>query len=200
MFGEHWCASWCWSSSTRQHQIACLTNLSHHTSSVLYNWYMSGVDRGNQLQQYWSVHTKSHKMYKYIFQFIFDVTITNAYVLYQFIPQMDRKALPLKEFQTKIARKLIGNYNSRKQVGRPRQMPLPRISAGIQTLSHFPRKIQKENAMLATPLGIAMNVRFGFATAGLTVTASCCTTSRSSCTTEWLSYWLPTYILPSLWS
>ena len=116
-----------------------------------------------------------------------DVTITNAYVLYQFIPQMDRKALPLKEFQTKIARKLIGNYNSRKQVGRPRQMPLPRISAGIQTLSHFPRKIQKENAMLATPLGIAMNVGFDFATAGLTVTASCCTTSRSSCTTEWLS-------------
>ena len=153
-------------------------------SVVLYNRYMGGVDRGDQLRQYYSVRTKSHKMYKYIFWFIFDVTITNTYVLYQFIPQTDRKALPLKEFRVQLARELIGDYNSRKQVGRPRQMPLPRISAGIQTLSHFPRKIQKENSMLATPLGIAMNVRFGFATAGLTVTASCCTTSRSSCTTE----------------
>ena len=112
-------------------------------SVVLYNRYMGGVDRGDQLRQYYSVRTKSHKMYKYIFWFIFDVTITNAYVLYQFIPQTDRKALPLKEFRAQLARELIGDYNSRKQVGRPRQMPVPRISAGIQTLSHFPRKIQK---------------------------------------------------------
>ena len=35
------------------------------------------------------------------------------------------------------------------------------------------RKDVAENAMLASPLGIAMNVGFGFATAGLTVTASC---------------------------
>ena len=117
--------------------------LSHHTSSVLYNRYMGGVDRGNQLQQYCSVRTKSHKMYKYIFWFIFDVTITNAYVLYQFIPQMDRKNLAIERILDKDCKEIDRQLNSRKQVGRPRQMPLPRISAGIQTLSHFPRKIQK---------------------------------------------------------
>jgi len=47
---------------------------------VLYNKYMDGVDKGDQLRQYYSVRTKSKKMYKYIFWFLFDVTIMNAFI------------------------------------------------------------------------------------------------------------------------
>ena len=44
---------------------------------------MGGVDRGDQLRGYYSCRTKSRKFYKYIFYFLLDVTITNAYALYK---------------------------------------------------------------------------------------------------------------------
>ena len=34
---------------------------------VLYNQYMSGVDRGDQLRQYYRVRMRCYKNYKYIF-------------------------------------------------------------------------------------------------------------------------------------
>ena len=42
-----------------------------------------GVDRGDQLRGYYNCRTKSRKFYKYIFYFLLDVTITNAYILYK---------------------------------------------------------------------------------------------------------------------
>ena len=47
---------------------------------VLYNKYMAGVDKGDQLRQYYRVRTKCTKHYKYIFWFMFDVAITNAFI------------------------------------------------------------------------------------------------------------------------
>ena len=111
-------------------------------SVALYNQYMGGVDKGDQLCQYYSVRTKSRKMYKYIFWFLFDATIANAFILYNHTPHMG-KSLPLKEFRAQLARELIGDYNSRKHAGRPRQFPTPRTSGRVQALMHFPRKVQK---------------------------------------------------------
>ena len=48
---------------------------------VLYNRYMGGVDTGDQLKGYYRVRLKCKKNYKYVFWFIFDVAITNAYIL-----------------------------------------------------------------------------------------------------------------------
>ena len=42
----------------------------------LYNKYMGGVDREDQLHGYYACRTKSRKFYRYIFYFIFDVAIT----------------------------------------------------------------------------------------------------------------------------
>ena len=44
----------------------------------VYNSHMGGVDRG-----YYNCRTKSRKFYKYIFYFLFDVSITNAFILYK---------------------------------------------------------------------------------------------------------------------
>ena len=44
-------------------------------SIILYNKYMGGVDRGDQLRGYYSWRTKSRRFYKYIFHFLFDVAI-----------------------------------------------------------------------------------------------------------------------------
>ena len=48
---------------------------------VLYNRYMGGVDKGDQLHQYYRIRTKCMKNYKYLFCFGIDVAITNGYIL-----------------------------------------------------------------------------------------------------------------------
>ena len=50
---------------------------------VLYNQYMAGVDKGDQYRQYYRVRTKCIKNYNY---FLFDVAITNSYILSTFTP------------------------------------------------------------------------------------------------------------------
>ena len=50
---------------------------------ILYNKYMGGIDRGDQLRGCYCCRTKSRKFYKYQFYFLFDVAITNAFILYK---------------------------------------------------------------------------------------------------------------------
>ena len=84
----------------------------------LYNMFMAGVDKNDQLRGYYAVRTKSTKNYKYIFWFLFDVAIVNAFILYQRVPTVGKK-LTLKEFRVELAKRMIGTYNSRKYRGRP---------------------------------------------------------------------------------
>ena len=42
---------------------------------------MGGVDRNDQLRQYYAIWMKGRKYYKYIWWFLFDVAVTNAYIL-----------------------------------------------------------------------------------------------------------------------
>ena len=42
---------------------------------------MGGVDRNDQIRGYYHVRLKTKKYYKYIFWFLFDLTITNSYIL-----------------------------------------------------------------------------------------------------------------------
>ena len=110
---------------------------------VLYNKFMGGVDRGDQNRRYYQVRLKSRKMYKYIFWFLFDVTIINAFILKQFALASGRKRLPLKDFRVQLAKELIGDYCSRKQLGRPRVLPPATTSEKRQLPQHFPRKAAK---------------------------------------------------------
>ena len=78
---------------------------------------MAGVDKGDQLRQYYRVRTKCRKKYKYIFWFLFDVVITNSYLsLFAPTTMPNRR---LKAFRLRLADQLVGNYNSRKCLGRP---------------------------------------------------------------------------------
>ena len=65
---------------------------------VLYNQYM---DKGDQLRR---VRTRCRKYYKYIFWFMFDVAITNSYILSLFAPTtLPLSHQRLKSFRLRLA-------------------------------------------------------------------------------------------------
>ena len=85
---------------------------------VVYNKYMGGVDKGDQLRHYYRIRTKCVKNYKYIFWFLVDVVITNANIISHFSP-VNTSERSLKAFRLKLADQLIGSYCSRQRSGRP---------------------------------------------------------------------------------
>ena len=109
-----------------------------------YNKYMNGVDERDQLHNYYTVRLKCMKYHKHIFWLIFDVSITNAYILSSFIPttctsiSMDT----LKRFHIDLATQLIAAYCSKKIPGCPRTTiaiphpapPLPSVDCGAPPL------------------------------------------------------------------
>ena len=89
-----------------------------------YNAHMGGVDKGDQLRNYYKVRLKCMKYYKYIFWFLFDVSITNAYIFSSFVPSTtSASSHTLKQFRLTLASQLIDTYCSRKRAGRPRKSP-----------------------------------------------------------------------------
>ena len=85
-------------------------------SIISYNSFMGGVDRGDQLRGYYRCRSKSRKFYKCIFFFLFDVAITNAYILLKSSGSCPFK--DLKSFRLHLGKDLIGEYCSRRRRGR----------------------------------------------------------------------------------
>ena len=80
-------------------------------SIMEYNNFMGGVDRGDQVRGYCSCRTKYRKFYKYIFHFLLDVAITNAYILQKgYCSSAPFKTI--KEFRMQLANELIDDYCS----------------------------------------------------------------------------------------
>ena len=115
---------------------------------VLYNQYIFGVNKGDQLRQYYRVRMRTT-------WFLFDVSITNRYILSLYAPTS--MALSLKLFRLKLAKQLVGDYNSRKHLGRPRfvsvhpppELPPPQDHGPLpptasRTTLHLPSKLHKK--------------------------------------------------------
>ena len=98
-----------------------------------YNKNMAVVDKGDQSRGYYHCGIKSRKFYKYIYYFLFDVTITNAFILYR--GWSGATEISIKQFRIQLAKELIGGYCSRYRAGYNGSLikPLP--------FSHFPMKI-----------------------------------------------------------
>ena len=86
-------------------------------SIICYNEYMGGVDRGDQLRGYYSCRTKTRKFYKYIFTFLLDVAITNAFILMKHHCPSCPFA-NIKSFRLQLAKELMAEYCSRRRRGR----------------------------------------------------------------------------------
>ena len=84
-----------------------------------FNKYMGGVDLNDQLCMYYKAGRPSHKWWRYVFWFLVNVSITNAWILFRESGQA-RNYTHVK-FCTELADRLRGNFRSRKQ--RPTQSP-----------------------------------------------------------------------------
>lgn len=123
------------SSVLRKNKDGTTNTYSCPKSLMSYNQHMGGVDQNDQLRGYYHVRLKCRKHYKYVFWFLFDLAITNAFILYQTQPGNRRKTL--RDFRTDLAKELINNYSSRKRAGRPSiAPPTTRFCS-----SHFPMKV-----------------------------------------------------------
>ena len=102
-----------------------------------YNQHMGGVDRGDQLRGYYAKKMKCRKYYKYIFNFLVGVSLTNAFILFR--ASHPNSKITLKKFHELLATLLIGDYCSRRRAGR--------VSYPIQPLPlhHFPTKVPSAN-------------------------------------------------------
>ena len=116
--------------------------------TAMYNRHMAGVDKGDQLRCYYRLRLKFMKNYKYIFFFLLDTAITNAYILYNNFSSTDKK-LKQKGFRLSLAQQLNGQYCGRMHIGRPRLSTTPHPQPLHHTATHFPRKCsQKEVCVL----------------------------------------------------
>ena len=84
------------------------------TAIVDYNRYMGGVDKGDQLRKYYNPCMKSRKSYKYIFWFMFEVCVLNAFILSHYSP-CNHPISNYLSYRRQLAKELIGTYNSRKR-------------------------------------------------------------------------------------
>ena len=112
---------------------------------ALYQKYMGGVDRNDQLRQYYHVRMKCHKFYRYIFWFLFESAVTNAYILHTHYSPVARQ--PLKEFRLELAKCLIGEYHTKKRHNRHAAPPT------TLSIRHFPMKKHSGTTNTATPRG-----------------------------------------------
>ena len=72
-----------------------------------YNRYMGGVDSNNQLRGYYHVRLKCRKYYKYRFWFLFDLMVTNSFILCRNYTDLPIKKV--KDFRVALAKELIGD-------------------------------------------------------------------------------------------
>ena len=102
---------------------------------ALYNEYMGGIDYNDHLCGSYHVQWKCMKNYKYVF--LFDVSITNDFILYsnnvRSSPPMDKK-----HFRLMLAKQLTWSYMSRKHAGHSRKRPRSPSSGSSIPTEHFP--------------------------------------------------------------
>ena len=68
--------------TSRQQKTGNRVDVPYPEAVRLYNMFMAGVDKSDHFRGYYAVRMKSTKNYKYIFWFLFDVAIVNAFILY----------------------------------------------------------------------------------------------------------------------
>jgi len=75
---------------------------------------MGGVDRADQLHSIYYADWQSRKWYRYIFWFLFNLSICNAFVQFN-IHRGQQREKPLLDFRLALAKQLIDGFSQRKR-------------------------------------------------------------------------------------
>ena len=104
-----------------------------HISMPRGNNDLGGVDKNDQLREYYHVRLKIRKYYKYLFWMLFDVAITNAIIIARSNPTLQGATKTIKKFRATLAHELLDGYCSRKRRGRR-----PTVCKRFRGAEHFP--------------------------------------------------------------
>ena len=102
----------------------------------LYNTYTGGVDVFDSKRKTYSSSRKSRKWCLWLFYFLLDTTVTNAYILYKESVQI--RELTMKEFVLRICEHCLSSANCRKRSSVQDPPPAARLCE-----RHFPDRLDK---------------------------------------------------------
>ena len=143
----------------------------------VYTADMGGVDRADQLQSFYFAGYSSRKWYRYIFWFLFNLSVCNSFILESIYRtnQGERKR-PMINFRLDLAKRLINGFSQRKRKRRSQEalnQPVAReehISVHVQGRKR--KWVQCIQAGRRTPKGYKVETRFE---CSLCKVALCCT-------------------------
>ena len=130
----------------------------------VYTAFMGGVDRADQLRSFYYTGWQSRKWYRYIFWFLFNLSICNAFVLFN-IHRGERRKKPLLDFRLELAKQLIGGFSQRKRKRRSLDVPSETaVDPGQHISVHVEGRKRKCVACIKagrrTPKGYKVETRF----------------------------------------
>ena len=131
----------------------------------VYTADMGGVDRADQLQSFYFAGYSSRKWYRYIFWFLFNLSVCNSFILESIYRtnQGERKR-PMINFRLDLAKRLINGFSQRKRKRRSQEalnQPVAReehISVHVQGRKR--KCVQCIQAGRRTPKGYKVETRF----------------------------------------
>jgi hypothetical protein len=105
---------------------------------VLYNTFMGGVDKFDQLCATYSFDRKSKKWYHTIWHFLIEVALVNGYICYN--TQNPTKKLNQRKFREKVIDGLLDGFSRKERYKRGCRMSAPKEI--MLTERHFPRQFE----------------------------------------------------------
>ena len=95
-------------------------NIEKPRASDVYTAHMGGVDRADQLRSFYCSGWQSKKWYRYIFWFLFNVSVCNAFVLESEHIGSKRESV---YFKLDLTQQLIDGFSQQKRKRRSNEVP-----------------------------------------------------------------------------
>lgn len=94
-----------------------ILELRQPSSCHSYNQYMAGVDKHDQLRMKYEVGRNSKKWWRYLFWFVVNCAIVNAYIIYKATSSrvLKKKRYSHLDFRVELARDMVAGFASRKR-------------------------------------------------------------------------------------
>ena len=137
-----------------------------------YQAYMAGVDRADQLRTQYSCSRKAKKYWKYLFAFLLDICIVNAFLLFRMSPNHVRKSksgrvIPANQldFRQNLATLMIGDYRVKRK----------RCITNVDRTGneHWPTKMKKNRCKVCLRKEIRREVVSGYETCKVNLCLEC---------------------------